>query len=84
MSHNGTTPADIEADIARQREQLADTVDALHARLDVRSRAQAKVGELRRRATTDTGKPRPPLVTAAFGVVALAAGALVLRRRRAA
>jgi hypothetical protein len=91
MSHtrNGTptpqpaTPEALEADIARQRDELADTVDALHHKLDVKSRAQDKVADLRARATTDTGKPRPAFVAAAVGVVALAVGGLVLRRRHA-
>ena len=54
---NGTTPDEIEADIARQRDELASTVDALHAKLDVKTRAQDKAAELRDRATTDEGKP---------------------------
>jgi LPXTG-motif cell wall-anchored protein len=91
MSHttNGTpasgpsTPEQIEADIARQRDELADTVDAIHHKLDVKARAQDKVADLRAQATTDTGKPRPAVVAVAVGVVALAVGGLVLRRRRA-
>ena len=39
---NGTTPEEIEADIARQREELAATVTELHARLDVKARTKAK------------------------------------------
>jgi hypothetical protein len=78
---NGTTPDEIEADIARQREELAATVDELHARLDVKSRAQHKVAELRDRATTDNGRPRPELAAAAVAVVAVA-GALLWRRFR--
>lgn len=81
---NGTTPTadQIEADIVRQREQLADTVDALQARLDVKSRAQDKVRELRRQATTADGKPRPEVAAAAAGVVALIVGLVYLRSRR--
>jgi LPXTG-motif cell wall-anchored protein len=81
---NGTTPTadQLEADIARQREQLADTVDALHARLDVKTRAKDKVHELKDQATTDTGKPRPQVAAAALGVLALVAGLVYLRRRR--
>lgn len=41
-STNGTTPQEIEADIARQREQLAETIDQLHAQLESRARSTAK------------------------------------------
>jgi len=36
-----TTPQAIEADIARQREELADTLQTLQARLKVRTRQVA-------------------------------------------
>lgn len=74
------TPAEIEADIARQREALADTVDELQARLDVKARAQAKLAELRDRATDDSGRPTPAVIGAAVGALLLI-GALVYRRR---
>ncbi|HTW17245.1 MAG TPA: DUF3618 domain-containing protein [Nocardioides sp.] len=77
---SGQTPAEIEADIARQREALADTVDELQARLDVKARAQAKVAELRDRATDDSGRPTPAVIGAAVGALLLV-GALVYRRR---
>lgn len=84
MSHedsgvNGTTPEEIEADIARQREELAATVTELHARLDVKARTKAKAAELRGRATTPDGKPDPRVVAAAVAVVVLA-GVAVWRR----
>jgi uncharacterized protein YjbJ (UPF0337 family) len=76
-----STPAEIQADIDRQREQLAQTVDALGHKLDVKSQAQAKVAQVKDRATTDTGKPRPEVVAA--GVVSVAAVvALIWWRRR--
>lgn len=79
MSSNGTAPEQIAADIARQREQLATDVRELQARLDVRSRAQHRVAELKQRATTATGRPRPELtVVAALAVVV----GLALWRRR--
>ena len=78
MSQNGstaTTPEDIEAQIRQQRAELAETLDALGAKLDVKSQAQAKASQVKDRATTDSGKPRPELVGAAVvavaGVVAL-------------
>jgi hypothetical protein len=76
---NGTTPDEIEADIARQREELAATVSELQARLDVKSRAQAKAAELRDRATTPDGKPRPEVAAVAVAVVALV-GVAIWRR----
>jgi hypothetical protein len=48
-SHNGTqnathkaTPADLEADIARQRDELAATVNELTEQLQARARTTAK------------------------------------------
>jgi hypothetical protein len=73
---NGTTPEQIEADIARQREELAATVTELQARLDVKARARAKAAELRGRATTSDGKPNPRVVAAAVAIVVLAGVAL--------
>ncbi len=78
---SANSPEQIQADIDRQREQLAQTVDALSHKLDVKSQAQAKIAHARDRATTDSGKPRPELVAA--GVVGVAAVvALVWWRRR--
>jgi len=75
------TPEEIEADIEVQRERLAGTVDALSAKLDVKSQAQAKVADVRARATTDSGRPRPELVAAGVGVVALVVLVVWWRRR---
>ncbi|MDI6909144.1 DUF3618 domain-containing protein [Nocardioides sp.] len=82
MSSNGTSPEQLEADLARQREDLAVTVDQLHAKLDVKARAQDKAHELKDRATTANGRPRPDLTAAAVAAVVLVAGLLVWRRRR--
>lgn len=68
-------------DIERQRDQLADTVDALHDKLDVKAQAAHKVSDLRDRSTTPAGKPRPELLGAALGVLLLV-GVVVWRRRR--
>jgi Protein of unknown function (DUF3618) len=75
------TPEQIEADIERQREQLAETVDRLTHRLDVKAQAKAKVSDLQDRATTADGKPRPEIVAAAVSLV-LVAAVLVWWRRR--
>jgi Protein of unknown function (DUF3618) len=82
MSSNGTSPEQIQADILRQREELAATVDELHARLDVNARARARAGELRERLTTATGRPRPDLTAALAGGVLVVALAGWWRRRR--
>jgi MYXO-CTERM domain-containing protein len=73
MSSNGTSPEQIAAEIAQQREHLAATIDELHARLDVKARVTDRV-------TTDSGAPRPGVVAAGLAVVLLTA--LVLWRRR--
>jgi MYXO-CTERM domain-containing protein len=79
---NGSNPAEIEADIERQRDELASTVDALHARLDVKTRARHKAEDLRDRATTSTGRPRPELLGVGGLAVAVVVGLVALRRRR--
>ena len=48
------TPEQIEADIERQRDELAATVDDLQAKLDVKTRVKDKATELDDRATTAT------------------------------
>jgi MYXO-CTERM domain-containing protein len=78
---NGSSPEAIEADIQRQRDELADTVSALQERLDVKARAKEKATELKDRATTDTGKPRPEFAALAAAAVAGLVGLVVWRRR---
>jgi hypothetical protein len=79
MTSNGTER--LAADIARQRDQLADTVDALQHKLDVKAQAKHKADEVRDRATTANGKPRPELVAAGVALAAVVVGLIVLRRR---
>ena len=79
---NGSTPGQLEADIARQRDELASTVDALHARLDVKTRAKDKAVQLRDQATTDTGKPKPQVLAGAAAVLAAVGGFIALKIRR--
>lgn len=79
---NGSSPGEIEADIERQRDELASTVDALQAKLDVKTRAQHKAAEVRDRVTTADGRPRPELIGAAAALGAAVVGLVVLRRRR--
>ena len=75
------TPEEIQADIEQQRAQLAGTLDALSAKLDVKSQAQAKVADVKNRATTDDGRPRTELLVIG-GTVVVVVVALVLWRRR--
>jgi MYXO-CTERM domain-containing protein len=77
-----STPEEIQADIERQREHLAQTVDQLGHKLDVKAQTKAKVADVRDRATTDEGKPRPEVIGVAAAVV-VGLGLLIwLRRRR--
>ncbi|QIM21878.1 DUF3618 domain-containing protein [Phycicoccus sp. HDW14] len=75
----GRTPEEIEAHIAATREALAETVDALGAKLDVRARAADRVATVRASLTDEQGRPTAP----AWGGLAAAAGltALVVWRR---
>lgn len=79
MSDRRTT--ELEAEIEEQREQLAETVDQLAHKLDVKAQAKERSQQVADRATTDTGRPRPALVGAVAGVVVLT-GLLVWWRRR--
>jgi hypothetical protein len=74
-------PDAIRRDIEETREQLAETVDALHAKLDVKAQARAKVADLKDSATTDSGQPRPEVVGAAVAVLLLVAGLVWWKRR---
>ena len=75
------TPDEIQAEIEEQRAQLAGTLDALSAKLDVKTQAQAKVAEVKDRATTDTGRPRNELLLVGAAVVVVAVALAMWRRR---
>jgi LPXTG-motif cell wall-anchored protein len=79
MSDQNT--AAIEADIEAQREHLAETVDQLAHKLDVKAQAKERAADLKNRATTDSGKPKPVLLAAGAGLL-VGAGLLIWWRRR--
>ena len=87
------SPEEIQEEIELQREQLAETVDQLTHKLDVKAQSkakvedvkkqtQAKVAEVKDLSTTDDGKPRPEVLGAAAAVVVGIALIVWLRRRR--
>lgn len=67
--------ARIEADLEQTRDRLAETVDALGAKLDVKTRTTEKVTQLRDERGTE-------ISVAAGTVVALLVVLVVWRRRR--
>jgi Protein of unknown function (DUF3618) len=87
---------EIQAEIERTRNDLADTVDELTSRLDVKtrakervqevgSRASARVHDLRDRATDDEGRPTPTTLGAggaAVAVLVVVTTLLIWRRHR--
>ena len=73
-------PDAIREEIERTREELAGTVDALHAKLDVKSQAKARIARAKDQATTDSGKPRPEVIAGVVGAVLLVAGLIRWRR----
>jgi MYXO-CTERM domain-containing protein len=76
-----STPDDIQADIERQREHLAQTVDQLTHKLDVKAQGKAKVDALKDRATTDDGKPRPEVIAGAAAALTVFVLLVWWRRR---
>jgi type VI protein secretion system component VasF len=70
MSGTDTTTEQLETDIAAQRAQLADTVDRLGHKLDVRAQARERLDRV-----------RPQQVVIAVGTV-LVVGALLWWARR--
>jgi cobalamin biosynthesis Mg chelatase CobN len=87
LAPNGTAPATsndpdaIRAEIEQTRADLAQTVDALHAKLDVKTRAKDKVAQLKNSATTNTGKPRPEVIAVTVAALVVVAGLVWWRRR---
>jgi hypothetical protein len=82
--------AELEADIARTREELADTVDQLTAKFDVKTRMRNRAIEAKDAATVQLqsarqqligvdGKPRPRAVGIGGGVLAAVAAVLLVK-----
>jgi len=83
MTTGPTDPATIQAEIEATRERLGQTVDELHARLDVSARAREKV-YVARDTVVETYRESPPVVVGtALALVGLVAGLVVWRRKRA-
>jgi len=83
MSNDRTpTPEQLQREIQAQRSQLADTVDQLAHRLDVPTRARARVAGLRDSATTADGRPHPALLAAAGSLLAVTVVLVAWRVRR--
>lgn len=80
------SPEELQAEIEQQREQLAGTLDALSAKLDVRAQAQAKIAgvraDVRARTTDDSGRPRSELIVMGATVVVVAVALVWWRRSR--
>jgi hypothetical protein len=74
MSETHLTPDELEAQIEVQREHLADTVDQLAYKLDVKAQAKARLDSLRDRI-------RPEVVVGFVSAAVLAAGLVWWRRR---
>jgi hypothetical protein len=75
VSGTGNDVAAIQADVERTREELAETVDQLAAKLDVKAR-------LRDRVTTADGKPEPAVLAVAGAVLVGVIVLVVVRGRR--
>jgi hypothetical protein len=82
--------AELEADIARTREDLADTVDQLTAKLDVKTRVRNRAAEAKDAATVQVrsarrhlidldGKPRPTALGAGGGVLAAIVAVILVK-----
>lgn len=81
--HNGVaqpgSPEALEAQVQRNRDELAATVDALHHKLDVKAHAKARAAHLRDSMTTDSGKPSHALL--GFAALAVVGVGLIAWRR---
>ena len=83
MTTGSSDPAAIQAEIEATRERLGQTVDELHARLDVRARARESAYRARDTAVETYRESPPAVVGGVLALVALGAGLIVWRRKRA-
>jgi Protein of unknown function (DUF3618) len=82
-SGNGAADPDaIKAEIEATREQLGRTVDELSRRLDVPARAREGVFRARDTAVETYRESPPAVLGAVLGLVAVAVGLVVWRRKR--
>lgn len=82
MSETGDTTADIKADIEKTRAELADTVDSLTAKLDVKAQAKHRVHEVEQRAAQGYEQAKakaPEPVRQAIGTVEQAARPIAVK-----
>ncbi|QCX27909.1 DUF3618 domain-containing protein [Nocardioides jishulii] len=90
--HRQTDPTDddpqvaaLQADIDQAREELAETVDQLHAKLDVKARASASAqdtaAKAKEKVLDDQGKPRPEALGAVVAGVLVVIVVVMLKRR---
>lgn len=87
---SSATPEEIEADIARARQELGETVEALAERLDVKARTRKRMTEVSNRGRERLARARAqlsegdhwvrPAVAAAVAAAAVV-GVLLWRRR---
>lgn len=84
---------ELETDISHTRDDLADTVDALAAKFDVKTRARERIEtvrsqakdasqDVRERLIDEEGKPRRGAIGAAAVTAAGVLAAVVIRKRR--
>jgi ElaB/YqjD/DUF883 family membrane-anchored ribosome-binding protein len=76
-------PETIQAEIEATRAKLGRTVDELHARLDVPSRAKESAYRARDTAVETYRESPPVVIGAAVALVGLVVGVVILRRKRA-
>ena len=75
-------PAVIQAEIEATRARLGSTVDELHARLDVSSRARESAYRARDTAVETYRESPPAVIGAALALVGLVAGMSMWRSKR--
>jgi ElaB/YqjD/DUF883 family membrane-anchored ribosome-binding protein len=83
MSPGSTDPATIQAEIEATRARLGQTVDQLHARLDVTAHARESAYRARDIAVETYRESPPAVIGGSLALVGLVAGLVIWRRKRA-